>query len=228
MQPSSKLALRQTLLDYIAQGNLIPGASLPSERSLALRFQMSRNAVREVMQGLQQEGWIEVRQGGRSRCVNRLQSYMEHGQSIETSLSHQLDVLEARAFLEGETAYFCALRASDQELDALAQEYRAMLQRRKGQSTLLKAKADLTFHMMIAESSHHLLLISYSQLFYERYFNAIHEVLSATLKRYGRYPDGISQQHEKIHQAIQARRPDQARLEAKEHILYTRRLLETT
>ena len=228
MTLSAKEMLRQSLLNQMARGELIPGASLPSERSLAAEFQMSRNAVREVIQGLQQEGWIQVRQGGASRCLNRLQSHLEKHQPREISLAYQLDVMEVRAFLEGETAYYCALRASDQELAALAKEYKAMQARRKGQSTLLKAKADLTFHMMIAEASHHLLLISYSQLFYERYFNAIHEVLSTTLKRYGRYPDGISQQHEKIYHAIQSRQPEQARLEATEHILYTRRLLETS
>ncbi len=34
-----------------------------------------------------------------------------------------------------------------------------------GETTLEKAKEDLRFHMMIAESSHHLLIISFSQLF---------------------------------------------------------------
>jgi GntR family transcriptional repressor for pyruvate dehydrogenase complex len=225
---STKESLQQFLLRQIAAGELIPGDSVPSERSLASDFQLSRNSVREVMQCLQEDSLVETTQGGRSRCRNLLQPHLEMPKSVEMSLALQLDVMEMRAFLEGEAAYYCALRATDEQLRLLDNEYQAMQQRRRGQSTLHKAKADLTFHMMIAESSHHLLLISFSQLFYARYFNAIHGVLSTTLKRYGRYPDGIGRQHEKIHKAIQARNAEQARLEATEHILYTRRLLESS
>ena len=227
-QLTSKARLQQFLMKQIAAGELIPSNSLPSERRLASDFQLARNSVREVMQCLQQNNLVETTQGGRSRCLNLLQPHLEMPKSVEMSLALQLDVMEMRAFLEGEAAYYCALRATDEQLRLLNIEYQAMQQRRRGQSTLHKAKADLTFHMMIAESSHHLLLISFSQLFYARYFNAIHEVLSTTLKRYGRYPDGIGRQHEKIHKAIQARNAEQARLEASEHILYTRRLLEAS
>lgn len=227
-QLTSKARLQQFLMKQIAAGELIPSNSLPSERKLASDFQLSRNSVREVMQCLQQNHLVATTQGGRSRCLNLLQPHLEMPKSVEMSLALQLDVMEMRAFLEGEAAYYCALRATDEQLRLLNIEYQAMQQRRRGQSTLHKAKADLTFHMMIAESSHHLLLISFSQLFYARYFNAIHEVLSTTLKRYGRYPDGIGRQHEKIHKAIQARNAEQARLEASEHILYTRRLLEAS
>lgn len=224
---TSSEILRQHLMKQIASGELIPGDALPSERTLAAHYHVSRNKVREAMQLLQVQQMVETTQGGRSRCVNLLQPHLEMPRSVEMSLALQLEVMEVRAFLEGEAAFYCALRASDEQLLALSEEHKAMQQRRIGHSTLHKAKADLTFHMMIAESSHHLLLISFSQLFYARYFNAIHEVLSTTLKRYGRYPDGIGRQHEKIHRAIQARDAEQARLEASEHILYTRRLLES-
>ncbi|MFC6671806.1 FCD domain-containing protein [Marinobacterium aestuariivivens] len=105
------------------------------------------------------------------------------------------------------------------------EEYQRMARRSEGETTLSKAKADLTFHLMIAESSHNLLLISFSQLFYSRFFNAIYGVLDRTLKRYGRYPDGIRGQHAAIHQALMARDADAARARATEHILYTCRLL---
>ncbi|MDX2424139.1 MAG: FCD domain-containing protein, partial [Amphritea sp.] len=87
-------------------------------------------------------------------------------------------------------------------------------------------KEDLRFHMMIAESSHHLLIIAFSQLFYTRFFNAIYGVLSRTLKTSGRYPEGIRAQHGAIHQAIMNRDAEAARRAASEHILYTRRHLD--
>lgn len=219
-------ALLQKLTGLIATGELIPGARLPSERQLATAHSVSRTSVRQALQVLQGQALIETRHGGGSRCINLLQAHLDLPQAGSESRTLQLEVMEVRALLEGEAAYYCALRASDAQLAALATEYLAMQQRNKGKSTLHKAKEDLTFHMMIAESSHNLLLVSFSQLFYARYFNAIHQTLSTTLRRYGCYPKGIAQQHEKIHQAIQARNAEQARTQAREHILYTRGLLE--
>lgn len=223
---STQETLLQQLTGLIAKGELIPGARLPSERRMAADYAVSRASVRQAVQTLQGQALIETRHGGGSRCLNLLQTHLQLPQSGSDNRTLQLDVMEARALLEGEAAYYCALRASDAQLAALATEYQAMQLRNQGKSTLHKAKEDLTFHTLIAESSHHLLVVSFSQLFYARYFNAIHQALFTTLKRYGRYPQGIAQQHEKIHRAIQARNPELARTEAREHILYTRSLLE--
>ncbi|PSL16278.1 GntR family transcriptional regulator [Marinobacterium halophilum] len=196
------------------------------------RYHASRGSVREALAGLRATGMIDTRQGGRSRCSNLLEQHLQlplegRGDDID----FQLQILEARAVLEGEAAWFAAQRASDAELARLAQEYEQMCARNRssashGDNTLEKAKADLQFHMLIAESSHHLLLCSFSQLFYNRYFNAIYSVLSRTLGRFGRYPDGIARQHDGIHRALQARDADAARERARAHILYTYDLLK--
>ncbi|WP_343804758.1 FadR/GntR family transcriptional regulator [Marinobacterium maritimum] len=215
--------LERRLLD----GDWVPGQPVPSERALMQDYGASRGAVREALAGLRTTGVIETRQGGRSRCSNLLEQLLElpldgRGDDID----FQLQVLEARAILEGEAAWFAAKRASDEELERLGQEYQQMCERNRGESTLEKAKADLQFHMLIAQSSHHLLVCSFSQLFYNRYFNAIYSVLSRTLSRFGRYPDGIARQHGAIHRALQARDAQAARERARAHILYTYDLLK--
>lgn len=211
----------------IVEGRFLPGELLPSQRSLAQGCGVSRATVREAITQLELGGLIQTRQGDGSRCQNLLEPHFEMpAGGTGDNLAFQLQVLEMRAALEGEAAYSCARRASDDELAGIAREYERMVQRSEGQSTLAKAKADLKFHMMIAQSSHNLLLISFSQLFYSRYFNAIYGVLDRTLKRYGRYPDGIRAQHTGIHQALMVRDAEQARRLATEHILFTRQLLE--
>ncbi|UTW11939.1 FadR/GntR family transcriptional regulator [Marinobacterium rhizophilum] len=211
----------------IVQGRFLPEELLPSERSLSESANVSRATVRAAIKQLELDGLIRTRQGDGSRCLNLLEPHFEMP-AVEAgdTLGLQLQVMETRAALEGEAAYHCARRASDDELAGIECEYGRMLQRGAGQSTLGKAKADLKFHMMIAQSSHNLLLISFSQLFYSRYFNAIYGVLDRTLKRYGRYPDGIRAQHSGIFLALMARDADQARRLASEHILFTRQLLE--
>ncbi len=219
--------LQARLTRDIFEGVIVPGALLPSQRQLSEECDLSRATVREAITELELKGLIQTRHGDGSRCVNLLESHFKLPlEGIGDNLAFQLQVLEMRATLEGEAAYYCALRATDDELTQIDEEYARMVLRSEGQSTLGKAKADLKFHMMIAASSHNLLLISFSQLFYNRYFNAIYGVLNRNQKRYGRYPDGIRAQHSAIHQALMARDADQARRQATAHILFTRQVLD--
>ena len=228
-KPVTHQLLLASLRREILHGDRVPGSLMPSERSLVQETGLSRSTVREVIKALELDGLISTRQGGRSICNNLLSGRVEMPlDGAGDRLEFQLQVMEVRADLEGEAAYFAALRATDQQLAAIEEEYLRMQQRNRGETTLEKAKADLNFHMLIAESCHHLLVTSFSQLFYARYFNAIYGVLHRTLSKFGRYPDGIRQQHEHIFQALQRRDAEEARAVAREHILYTRRLLEET
>ncbi len=226
------VTLQYELERLLLEGEWVPGHPVPSERRLMQIYGVSRGTVREALAGMKANGVIETRQGGRSHCINLLAQHLElplEGRGGD--IDFQMQVLEARAVLEAEAAWYAAQRASDEELFALAQEYQRMCERNRrpvgrGDSTLEKAKADLQFHMLIAQSSHHLLVCSFSQMFYHRYFNAIYSVLSRTLGRFGRYPDGIGRQHESIHRALQARDAPAAREAASQHILYTRDLLK--
>lgn len=219
--------LYQDLLEAIATGRLLPGERLAGERTLAQQQGMSRQMVRQALSRLEAAGFVDSAQGRASRVNNLLAPHLQLPlEGLGDDPAFQLQVMEVRALLEGECAWYAARRASDAELAALAQEYGRMHAREQGETTLAKARADLRFHMLIAESSHHLLLIAFSQLFYERYFNAIYGVLSRTLKRHGRYPEGIRAQHAAIHRALQARDGDSARRGAREHVLYTASLLK--
>jgi len=218
--------LYRRLLQCIAQGELLPGSRLAGERTLAREQGVSRQLVRQALARLQAGGFIDSAQGRACRVNNLVAPHLKLPlEGIGDDLAFQRQVMEVRALLEGECAWYAAQRASEAQLQALAEEYERMRAREQGETTLAKAKADLRFHMLIAESSHHLLLIAFSQLFYERYFNAIHGVLSRTLKHFGRYPDGIGSQHARIHRALQARDAEAARQCAREHVLYTASLL---
>ncbi|MFT6916111.1 MAG: GntR family transcriptional repressor for pyruvate dehydrogenase complex [Motiliproteus sp.] len=217
------LALQRSMLN----GDVRPGSKLASQRSMVDQYQASRASVREAMGLLQGSGLIETRHGGGSFCQNLLAPLFA-GTGEESTAAPQalpIQVLEMREMLEGEAAYYCALRATDKELSLLSEEYLSMSQRNKGATTLYQAKSDLGFHMQVADNCHHLLLISISQILYSRYFNAIYYVLSQNIKKRGRYPEQIGAQHQQIYQAIMARDPESARVAACEHIAYTRGLL---
>ena len=222
--------LLQQLKESFFSGELLPGAELESQRRMSESWGLSRSTVREAVGQLEAEGYVEVRQGGKTRVKNLLEPYfnmpVEGVRALGDNADFQRQVMDVRAMLEGEAAFYAASRATDAQLQALDTEYQQMQKRGQGETTLEKAKEDLRFHMMIAESSHHLLIICFSQLFYTRFFNAIYGVLTCTLKKHGRYPDGIRAQHGAIHQAIMAREAEVARAAATEHILYTRQHLD--
>lgn len=219
--------LSKQLQEQIIYGEICPGQKLPSQRQLAKRFDLSRATVREAVQELELKGLVETYHGGGSVCKNLLESCFDMPlEGIGDNIDYQVQVMEMRAALEGEAAYYAALRATDEQLEKIGLEYHAMQERNSGNTTLAKAKADLRFHMMIAEASHNLLVISFSQIFYNRFFNAIYGVLDRTLKKFGRYPDGIRAQHTQIYQALLNRDATLARKLAIEHIDYTRKQLE--
>lgn len=224
---SRSAALSQVLQQQILFGDICPGQKLQSQRELAKEHQLSRATVREAIQDMELKGLVETYHGGGTVCRNLLSDYFQKPLDMTGShIDFQMQVMELRAILEGEAAYYAALRASDEQLDKIGHEYAAMQARTSSTTTLAKAKADLRFHMMIAEASHHLLVISFSQIFYNRCFNAIYGVLDRTLKKFGRYPDGIRGQHTHIYQALCNRDAVQAKRFAIEHIEYTRKQLE--
>ncbi len=208
-------------------GDIIPGDKLPAQRAMAQGFGVSRATVREAVFTLESRGLVETFHGGGSVCCNLLESGYPEPEVKEGGGSRELQqqVMEMREMLEGEAAYFAARRATPAQREALSLEYARMRERGSGETTLRKAKADLTFHMLIAESSHHLLVVSLSQVLYTRYFNVIYAVLSRTLRKTGRYPPGIGAQHEEIYRAVLAGEAERARRAAREHIAYTRQQL---
>lgn len=221
--------LSRILQRNILQGAISPGQKLTSQRQLATEHQLSRATVREAIQDLQSKGLVETYHGGGTVCRNLLEPMFDWPQEHNVDdIQLQKQVMEMRAALEGEAAFYAALRATEQHLDRIGLEYQEMQTRNNGNTTLTKAKADLNFHMLIAEASHNFFVMSFSQIFYNRYFNAIYAVLDRTLKKFGRYPDSIAAQHSKIYQEIINRDPQAAKAAAIEHINFTRELLEET
>ena len=53
----------QQIEESIVKGDLKPGDQLPAERELALRFGVSRTAVREAVKALREKGLVEAYSG---------------------------------------------------------------------------------------------------------------------------------------------------------------------
>lgn len=55
------------LIDAILDERFPPGSLLPSERDLAMQLRVTRPTLREALQRLARDGWLEIRQGKATR-----------------------------------------------------------------------------------------------------------------------------------------------------------------
>lgn len=222
--------ISRAIEEDIRQCRWLPGNRLPGQLKLMARFGVSRTCLREAINGLEVKGLITSRHG--SGCyVNNLFEAQFAGPmwGVErNSVALQLSVMEMRLVLDGAAVQCACEHATDEQLAAIDHEYKLMAQRRG--NALQRAKADLKFHMLIAESSHSLIIVSLSQLYYAQFFNAIYGTLYSVAGRdltlSGEVSVAIGTQHHAIYEALMVRDGEAAKAAAQAHIRYSMSMLE--
>ena len=100
-----RLAVYEALVELIIDGSLQPGQHL-AESELADHLGVSRQPVREALQRLQTEGWVDLRPA--------------QGAFVHTPTEGEVDqLLAVRALLETESARLAALHAGPADVDRL-------------------------------------------------------------------------------------------------------------
>lgn len=144
----------QRLRDMIANGELVAGDTVPSERALMEQFGVGRPAVREALQSMQSKGLITITHGGRSR-VNPLTASIAFNQLDDiaklllSSKPANIDHLkQVRHILEIGTVRIAAEKCTPgdaYDLATLIEKQRAQL----GEAEAFM-KADIAFHTRLA------------------------------------------------------------------------------
>lgn len=153
------LLLSDALEAEIRSGLLAPGAKLPSEAALSLRFKASRSPVREALQILKGRGLIITRQGSGSvvardsrhslgQSVERYASLLENGPSF-------LELLDLRLLLETFCARRIALLRPEKTLRLLQKHLGEMESHLDDLARF--GRADIQFHLAIAAGADHAL-----------------------------------------------------------------------
>ena len=143
------------LESMIESGAYQVGERIPTEPELMEMFQVSRNTVREAVQSLTWAGILEVKQGDGTyvRSTNRFQANMTQRYS-QVDLE---DIRETRNCLEVSIAHLAAQRRNQEDI---AKMEAALLNRKEqGGISSENTKADLDFHMAIAQACHNAILI---------------------------------------------------------------------
>jgi GntR family transcriptional regulator, transcriptional repressor for pyruvate dehydrogenase complex len=151
----------QQIEDSITKGTLKAGDQLPSERELALKFGVSRTAVREAVKALHEKGLVEAYSGRGTFITNGTSQAVR--QSID--LLMRMDqpggsayLAEVRQILEPEIAALAAGRIQEPQLALMREAFAVMNDALQDPDAYIEA--DLDFHLALAEAAENPLILS--------------------------------------------------------------------
>ncbi len=113
-QDNSNVALEK-LRDLLRSGRFELGARLPTERTLAGEFDVSRRSVRRAFEVLEAEGLVWRRQGSGTFAGTR-PSVPRESLGVLVAGTDALEVMEVRLRLEPQLAQLAALRAKVEDV----------------------------------------------------------------------------------------------------------------
>ncbi|MCD6498042.1 MAG: FadR family transcriptional regulator [Deltaproteobacteria bacterium] len=121
----------EAIRTFILEGGLVPGQKLPSERDLAVQFEVNRGTVREAIGRLEALGLVRVRHGGATEVsdflvtagLQLLPFLIAPGGRPNWKVVD--DLLDMRAMLLDWTAKQAAIRCAEQP-DAVASELKRL------------------------------------------------------------------------------------------------------
>lgn len=187
------------------------GVRLPGERQVAERLGVSRQVVREVMRGLVERGVVEV-VPGRGTFTRRVRT-SDAARPLDSLLRREATprhLVEARLMLECEAISLAAQRATPGEIAAMAT---ALQQFDVAPDALSKARFDMAFHMIIAQSAHNPAI----EVMFTALASSTLEIMVRSLTDPRVFEEGASL-HRSMLDAIRAHEPDVARAAMAEHI----------
>ena len=210
--PLSKDEFVDALTDDIEASGLGPGDRLPSERTLAERFGVSRPVVREALQRLQERGMIHVAPG--SGAYLREVSALDWARPLDAAGLHRTattrQLVEARTMLEERAAALAAERATEEDITNM----RHALASFAGASNVIeRARFDIAFHSLLARASHNPVI--------EMMFGAIAPLVFEVMLRSLDDPQVTTQGapfHEKALEAIEEGNPEAAAIAMRDHV----------
>ena len=205
----------------IADGSLSPGDRLPAERALSEDFGVSRPSLREAIQKLISKGLLFTRPGGGTFVEASIATNFNDPMlaMFRENPEYRFDVLEIRHALEGNAAYYAALRATDEDKEKIRSNYDKMIAVHGSEDPMDEARADSAFHLSIVEASHNLVLLHVMRGLFELLQNSISHNLDK-LYTLPRTFSPLSSQHKALMEAVIEGRPEDARCAAQNHLAF--------
>jgi GntR family transcriptional regulator, transcriptional repressor for pyruvate dehydrogenase complex len=208
----------QQIEDSILKGTLKAGDQLPSERDLALKFGVSRTAVREAVKALHEKGLVEAYSGrgtfitnGTSQAMTQSINLMMRIDQVEGSEN----LAQVRQILEPEIAAMAAIKIQEPQLALMREAFSTMNAALKDPDAYIEA--DLDFHLALAEAAENPLILSLLD-------SIVGLLREQRLKIFfhDSGPERGQYHHARILAAIEKRDPDASRAAMREHLQQVR------
>ncbi len=205
--------ISEQLRTLIVAGEFPAGSRLPAERDLAVQLGVSRPSLREALISLEVQGYIEVHMGsGIYVCNPPAQPSTKYDLSQEEG---PLEVIRARALLEGEVAATAAKVGRKAHFDAIDEAIDIMAA--DTESGLVPLEADQLFHVRIAEATGNSVLVGVVKQLFDLRMGPLFDQLHSHFESGDVWPQAIAE-HRKILKALRAKDPEQARIAMQEHM----------
>lgn len=214
--------IAEMIQNRILKDRLEIGTSLPTEKELALEFQVSRSVVREALRILEISGLVNVKKGPSGgifvshvyhkpikRSLNNLIT------SGEVTIDHLFDV---RLLIEPRIAMEAALHAKDKDLRKLRDLITDSSHHLDDPGQL--KRNNLNFHLLLAKASGNPVLSILLESVFEILVELSFDFLDLSLEKH------FFQVHKKILQVIEKKRPEDARRLIEEDIQDVRKKLK--
>ena len=202
--------LAHAITQLIESGEVRLGERLPSERTLAERFEVSRTAVREAIIALEIRGIVEVRGGsGIYVCATKPAHF------LGDAAPGPFELLGARLVIEPEVAAVAAVRAKDADLDRISAALREL--RLTMHDKRANEAADRRFHVAIAEATGNCVLVQMVTGVWERTRGA----MWVKLEEHFHTPalrEAAMRDHQRVFSELVARDAAQSRNAMRQHI----------
>jgi GntR family transcriptional repressor for pyruvate dehydrogenase complex len=217
-------AITRKLEDALLDGSFPANAKLPSERALAERYGVSRNTVREAIQQLGARGLVHIRPRSGVFVSDQLRTGAPSpwAQLIADSPARRDDILEFRRVLEGATAYFAALRGTDEDLERIRGATARLERARQEGNHAGESRVDVELHEAIARASRNSMFLHLHSSITKMMREHIIRNVDGLRELNQPVSETLALQHRTICDAICARRPEEARTAMQTHIDYVR------
>ncbi len=159
--PESQLKPKDQIIQYIRRslndGSLKPNTRLPSERSLAERFNISRSAVREALKTLENFGILKTLPQSGSVIVG-LDIHAIDGllsDIIKLDAADFASLVEMRVILEVSAARLCAERCDKEDIENMERMLDSYIEATNNPTTSAaeRTNRDFAYHRAIAMGS---------------------------------------------------------------------------
>ncbi|WP_428642950.1 FadR/GntR family transcriptional regulator [Roseibium sp.] len=207
------------IMQKIADGELVPGDTLPTEHGLAETFGVSRNVVREAIARLRSDGAIETRQGRGTvvRPVSERETFRVDTHSLGKSCN-LADLFELRGLLEVEAAGLAAERRGSEDLENLHASHARLAAHGQVDGQYLAAGA--AFHRALGKASGNAYLMALIGYISSR---LVETTSNTAISHSGEeHADRIAREHRDILQAVEAGDKAAARAAMAAHIQHAR------